>query len=130
VGPLDFETPEMNSAVASTIGVLKVLFVCTMNQWRSPTAEKIYARHPFLDCRSGGTSPRAKHRVGRNDLRWADLLVLMEDKHLDRLTAHFRDEIRFKEVHVLDLEDRYKFMDPELIAELQANLDDLFLVTS
>lgn len=54
----------------------------------------------------------------------------MEDKHSNRIMADFRDELRYKEIHVLGLEDRYKFMDPELVVELRSALDTLLLVES
>ncbi|WP_396271249.1 hypothetical protein [Ideonella sp.] len=50
---------------------INVLFVCSRNQWRSPTAEQLFRRHPHLNARSGGTSPKAKHPV--NELGSVDL---------------------------------------------------------
>jgi predicted protein tyrosine phosphatase len=44
--------------------------------------------------------------------------------------ADFRDELRYKEIHVLGLEDRFKFMEPDLIEELRSALDPLLLVES
>lgn len=110
--------------------IRNVLFVCTMNKWRSPTAEQIYAKHPLLECRSAGTSSKARHRVTIADIRWADLIVVMEDKHRNRIMADFREELRSKEIHILGLEDRYKFMEPELVTELKSALDSLLLVES
>lgn len=39
----------------------------------------------------------------------------MEEKHLSRLRADFRDEVKPKAIHVLDIPDDYQFMDPELV---------------
>lgn len=39
----------------------------------------------------------------------------MEQKHKSRIMADFRDEVRYKSVHVLDIPDDYKYMDPELV---------------
>lgn len=44
----------------------------------------------------------------------------MEEKHKSRIKADFRDEVSFKPLHVLDIPDEYRFMDPELIDELQS----------
>lgn len=98
---------------------LNVLFVCSRNQWRSPTAEKIWRRHPALNVRSAGTSPSARHTVTEQDLRWADTVFVMEDKHKARLLAAFGRVIRDKPIHVLDIADDYPFMDPELVEALQ-----------
>lgn len=127
---LGFEYPRLNARERLETEVLNVLFVCSMNKWRSPTAEKIYRKHPLLACRSAGTSSKAKHRLTVSDIRWADLIVVMEQKHHDRIAANFRDEARFKEVHVLEVEDRYKYMDPELVSELRFALDPILLVES
>jgi len=94
---------------------LKVLFVCSLNRWRSPTAERVWARHPRVDARSAGTSSGARHPVSAADLAWADVVLVMEDKHRSRLLASFRALLAHKPVHVLDIPDDYKFMDPDLV---------------
>ncbi len=65
------------SRSADVGGKLRVLFVCSMNQWRSPTAETIWRRSPDVDARSRGLSPRARRRLTRKDLGWADLVLVM-----------------------------------------------------
>jgi len=127
---LGFEYPRLNEREMLQTEILNVLFICTMNKWRSPTAEHIYAKHPLLECRSAGTSSKAKHRLTVADIRWADLIVVMEDKHINRIMADYRDEARYKEIHVLGIEDRYRYMDPELVEELRLSLDTLLLVES
>lgn len=99
---------------------MNVLFVCSRNQWRSPTAERIFRRHPELNVKSAGTASSARRRVSIGDIRWADAILVMEAKHASRLRADFRDAIRDKPVHVLDIPDDYRFMDPELVELLQA----------
>lgn len=94
---------------------MNVLFVCSRNQWRSPTAEQVWRRHPGLSVRSGGTSPNARHPVSPNDLAWAEVIFVMEDKHKARLLAEYRRILESKTIHVLDIADEYKFMDPELV---------------
>ena len=56
---------------------MNVLFVCSKNQWRSPTAEKVFGRDPGLKVRSAGTSRKARRTVTANDLRWADVVMVM-----------------------------------------------------
>lgn len=98
---------------------LHVLFVCSRNQWRSPTAEQVWRRHPALAVRSGGTSPNARHPVSAADVQWADVILVMEEKHASRLRAAFRQQLDHKPVHVLDIPDEYRYMDPELVALLR-----------
>lgn len=97
----------------------RVLFVCSKNQWRSPTAEQVWRRHPALSVRSGGTSPGARHAVSDDDVEWAQVLFVMEEKHKTRLLANFRGQLKDKPIHVLDIPDEYKYMDPELVEQLQ-----------
>ncbi|QOV69188.1 hypothetical protein IP582_01865 [Citrobacter sp. BDA59-3] len=41
---------------------MNVLFICSRNQWRSPTAEQVFRRYPGLNVRSAGTSRNTKKR--------------------------------------------------------------------
>lgn len=104
---------------------LKLLFICSMNQWRSPTAERIYADKPLVVARSRGTSEKAVKTVKSADLQWADIIFVMERKHRERLLSNFPGEMQFKEIHVLDIPDNYRYMDPELIAEIEASVDPI-----
>lgn len=95
--------------------MVNVLFVCSRNQWRSPTAERVWRHEPGVSVRSAGTSPRAKRTLTLSDVRWADLIFVMEEKHKSRMRAEFRQEMTHKLIHVLDIPDDYQFMDPELV---------------
>lgn len=106
-------------------GERHVLFVCSKNQWRSPTAEAIYRRHPGLTVRSAGTARSARRQVSEADLHWADVVIVMEDKHQQRLRAMFPGVLAHTPMHVLDIPDDYRFMDPALIAELRDAIDPL-----
>ena len=92
-----------------------LLFVCSRNQWRSPTGERVFSKDPRFHVRSAGTSPRANRSVSAKDIEWADVIFAMESKHRDRLRAAFPRAMQFKTVHVLDIEDDYGFMDDELV---------------
>jgi predicted protein tyrosine phosphatase len=102
-----------------------VLFVCSRNQWRSPTAERVWRDHPALNVRSAGTSPNARRTVSEGDLRWADVVFAMEKKHRSRLLAEFARAIGNKPIHVLGIADEYKFMDPELVEHLRQAVGEI-----
>lgn len=104
---------------------IKVLFVCSKNQWRSPTGEAVFRNDPGLSVRSAGTSRGARRTISVADIRWADVILVMEDKHNSRLRAQFRDEVRYKQLHTLDIPDLYKFMDPELVEILRDKAEPL-----
>jgi predicted protein tyrosine phosphatase len=102
--------------------VRKLLFVCSRNQWRSPTAEAIWRRRPGFDVRSAGTSPNARRPIGPADILWADIIFVMEHKHLKRLRAEYTQLLEHKRVYVLDIPDDYRFMDPELVDMLEESV--------
>ncbi len=101
---------------------LNVLFVCSKNRWRSPTAEDVFKKRPSVSVRSRGTSKSAERKVGSQDLRWADIVFVMEDKHRQRLAGDFPGEMKFKELHVLDIPDDYQRDDPELVELLKQHV--------
>lgn len=123
---LGFDYPRVTESqvVRSEAGVpprekRNVLFICSRNQWRSPTAEAVWRKHPELSVRSAGTSSTARRKVSVDDLRWADVIFVMEEKHRSRLLAEFKKALAHKTLYVLDIPDEYQYMDPELVAQLQ-----------
>lgn len=102
---------------------MNVLFLCGRNQWRSPTAEQLYARVPGVAARSRGLASSARRRVTAADVAWADVVFVMEDAHRRRLARDFRDALGARPVHVLDIPDEYGFQDPELVELIRAGVD-------
>lgn len=112
-------------AMAKLEEKINVLFICSRNQWRSPTAEKLWRKHPKINARSAGTSPNARHKVSIEDIRWASIIFVMEEKHKSRLVAEFTRILENKPIHVLDIPDEYKYMDPELIEMLEQSVNGI-----
>ncbi|WP_284388869.1 low molecular weight protein tyrosine phosphatase family protein [Algimonas ampicilliniresistens] len=102
-----------------------ILFVCSRNQWRSPTAERIYRKDDSLNVRSAGVSASAKRRVSERDLIWADIIIAMDASHADRLRSMIRHTKTNAKLHTLDIPDLYQFMDPELINLLKKRIDPI-----
>jgi len=96
-----------------------LLFICSRNQWRSPTAESLWRRRAGFETRLAGTSPNARRPVGPSDIRWADVIFVMERKHQQRLQAEYSRLLEHKRLHVLDIPDDYRYMDSELISILK-----------
>lgn len=101
---------------------MNALFICSRNQWRSPTAETVFRRYPNVQARSAGTSPNARHTVSIDDIAWADKIFVMEQKHKSRLLAQFSRALQYKEMIVLDIPDDYRYMDEELIEILKESV--------
>lgn len=108
---------------------MNLLFICSRNQWRSPTAERVWRNMSGMKVRSAGTSPKAKRTVSATDLQWADQIFVMENRHKKQLLQQFQVEMQFCSIHVLDIPDDYGFMDPILVelveSGVQAVLDML-----
>jgi predicted protein tyrosine phosphatase len=100
----------------------KLLFVCSRNRWRSPTAEKIFDGVDHCAARSAGTEAGSRIRVSAGLLGWADVIFVMERKHLRRLRDKFPEALVNKRVICLHIPDDYKFMQPELIDLLEAGV--------
>ena len=98
----------------------KLLFVCSRNRWRSPTAEKVFHGVNGYQARSAGTSIGARIKVTAGHLGWADVIFVMEKKHLSQLRERYSEELAGKRVICLNIPDEYSLMQPELIALLEA----------
>jgi predicted protein tyrosine phosphatase len=103
---------------------IKLLFLCSRNQWRSPTAEALFKNHPRYDARSAGTTDRARIKVTACHLGWADTIFCMERKHADALRQKFPEESAAKPIVVLRIPDDFQRDDPALIALLREKLAD------
>jgi predicted protein tyrosine phosphatase len=107
---------------------VQLLFICSRNRWRSPTAEKIFEGAPGYRVKSAGTESGARVRVTGEMIGWADVIFCMEKRHVHRLRDHFPDALSGKQLICLNIPDDYGFMDPELIEMLKAVLVEHFTV--
>jgi predicted protein tyrosine phosphatase len=98
---------------------MKVLFVCSRNRLRSPTAEAIFADYEGVEVSSAGTSLDAETPISGDLIEWADIIFVMETVHRKRLNQKFGSLLRSKRIIVLGIPDNYEFMDPELIQLLK-----------
>ncbi|WP_426357232.1 low molecular weight protein tyrosine phosphatase family protein [Pseudocolwellia sp. HL-MZ19] len=99
-----------------------LLFICSKNQWRSPTAEHIFKNRLNLNVRSAGTSSSARKKVNVKDIEWADTIFLMEEHHESRLKSDFTNMLKYKNIQVLDIPDDYQYMDAELVEILEQSI--------
>ncbi len=101
----------------------RILFVCTANRDRSPTAEALYAGDERYEVRSAGTAPFATVPVDRELLLWADRVFVMnegEDRHRTLIRLRFPDVQR--PLVDLDVPDLWARGDPRLVALLRQRL--------
>ena len=101
---------------------LRILFVCAMNKQRSVTAERLYRNDARLEVRSAGVRSEAPRRVSEGELRWADVVFVMEREHKLWITTRF-EGMALPPIDVLDIPDDFEVMDPALQEILRSLLD-------
>jgi len=101
----------------------RILFVCTANLDRSPTAQDLYTGDERYEVRSAGVASYAAVPLTRELLLWADRVFVMnerEDGHRTMIRVRFPDVNR--PVTDLDVRDRWHRGHPELVALLLRRL--------
>ena len=101
---------------------LRLLFVCSLNQWRSPTAEMIYRSDPRLEVRSAGVRASAKRQIKEADVKWADAIFVMDCEQKKWIQERFRG-VSLPKIQVLDVPDSLVYMDPQLQELLRVAID-------
>ena len=99
----------------------KVLFLCSQNRLRSPTAEQVFASHKGIEVASAGLNNDAENPTTPELVAWADLIFVMEKAHRNRLQKRFKANLKAR-VICLDIPDEYEFMDEGLISLLKAKV--------
>ena len=99
-----------------------VLFICSQNRLRSPTAEQVFADWPGIKTSSAGLNHGAENPLTPELLQWADLIFVMEKTHRSKLSAKFKAYLGSKRIICLDIPDNYEFMDPDLIHLLNSKV--------
>ena len=102
--------------------IRNVLFICSRNRLRSPTAEQVFADWPQIETSSAGLDHDADNPVTPELLAWADTIFVMERMHRRKLATKFRACLGNKRLICLEIPDNYAFMDPGLIALLKTRV--------
>ena len=104
-----------------------VLFICSRNRLRSPTAEQIFADYPGIECVSAGLSNDAETLLTPELVEWADLIFVMEKVHRKKLSSKFRKHLGKSRIICLDIPDRYDYMEPALVDLLKKKVTPFLL---
>jgi predicted protein tyrosine phosphatase len=100
----------------------KLLFVCSQNRLRSPTAEQIFSNRHDIEVDSAGMNNDADNPLTAELVEWADIIFVMEKTHRNKLQQRFRPQLKKARVICLDIPDEYEFMDPMLVRLLEARV--------
>jgi len=101
---------------------MKLLFVCSQNRLRSPTAEAVFSAYPGVEAMSAGTNHDAENPVSADLIEWADVVIVMEKSHRNKLTKKFKAAFKTKRLVILNIPDEYEYMDQELVRILKAKV--------
>lgn len=105
------------------MGLRRILFICSQNRLRSPTAEQIFAQRADLECASAGLNHDAENPVTPELLRWAELIFVMEPVHRSKLARQFQRHLGHARVICLGIPDDFAYMEPALIAVLKRKVE-------
>jgi predicted protein tyrosine phosphatase len=100
----------------------QLLFICSRNQWRSPTAANLFKNSQLYVAKSAGTSDKARIKLTANLINWADQIFVMEKRHAAIIRQNYPDLIADRSIITLQISDDYQYMDPELIEILESRL--------
>lgn len=100
----------------------RLLFICSRNRLRSPTAEQLFAGRPGIETDSAGLAPDADTPLDAEQIRGADVIFVMERAHRNKLAQRFGPLLKGKKLVCLDIADNYSFMQPELVALLEKKM--------
>ncbi len=93
----------------------KLLFICSQNKLRSPTAESVFFDYEGWEVRSAGLNNNAEIPLSVEDVVWAEYIFVMEQTHKKKLKKKFREHIKNQHVICLGIPDNYEYMDRELV---------------
>ena len=100
----------------------KLLFVCSENRLRSPTAESVFSEYPGVEAIGAGTNSDAATPVSGDLIEWADVVLVMEKSHRNKISKKFKEQLKGKRLVVLDIPDIYEYMDTELVRLLKGKV--------
>ena len=103
----------------------KILFLCSQNKLRSPTAEAIFCNREGWEVRSAGLNNNAEIHISSEDVDWADYIFVMEPVHKKKLRERYRNLIKNQSVISLGIPDDYEYMDEKLIEILENKVPPL-----
>lgn len=101
---------------------MNLLFVCSENRLRSPTAETVFSGYPGVQAVGAGTNLSAETPLSGELIEWADVVLVMEKSHQNILATKYRELLEEKPLVCLDIPDRFEYMQPELVELLEAKV--------
>lgn len=101
---------------------MNLLFVCSENRLRSPTGEIVFSSYDGISAIGAGTNSDAETPVSGDLIEWADIILVMEKTHRNKVAKKYKDLLKNKKLACLDIPDNYECMDPELVRILKSRV--------
>ena len=101
---------------------MRILFVCTANKLRSPTAEDTFRGWPGVDAISAGTDASAPRPLTKELVASADMIFAMENHHREHIRKKYKQRPPDNRIITLHIPDEYERGDPELVALLKEKI--------
>ncbi|NJL90130.1 MAG: phosphotyrosine protein phosphatase [Coleofasciculaceae cyanobacterium SM2_1_6] len=98
---------------------MKLLFICSRNRLRSPTAEAVFSEYPGLEVDAAGLDRDAENPLSSEAIQWAEIIFVMEPAHRRKLSQNFQPWLKNKRVVCLNIPDNYEYMDSALVELLK-----------
>jgi predicted protein tyrosine phosphatase len=98
---------------------MRILFVCSENRLRSPTAAAVFSEYEGVEAISAGTNADCETPVSGDLIEWADVVLVMENSHRNKVAKKLRPLLKDKKLAVLNIPDDFDFMDPVLVRILR-----------
>jgi len=99
-----------------------LLFICSENRLRSPTAETVFSTYDGIQAIGAGTNNDAETPVSGDLIEWADIILVMEKTHRNKVSKKYKELLKDKRLIVLDIPDNYDCMQAELIQILKTKV--------
>ena len=96
-----------------------LLFICSQNRLRSPTAQAVFSEFEGVEALSAGLNHDAEIPVLADLLEWADEILVMEQSHKRKSSKRFGAFLKDKKVRVLGIPDDFEYMQLELVTLLK-----------
>ena len=103
----------------------RILFICSENRLRSPTAEAVFNEYDGIEAIGAGTNSDAVTPLSGDLIEWADVIMVMEDAHRNKVAKKYRELLKNKRLVVLDVADNYTYMQAELVQLLKQKVSGL-----
>lgn len=101
-----------------------ILVVCGRNKIRSKTAEYLFKNDIRFNIRSVGLSQKSERKLNKKDIEWANLILVMENKHKLRIIDTYKGN-KIPIIKILDIKDEYEYLDKELCNILEIKINNI-----